>query len=93
MRPYSGDYPPHLWAVLSIAHDRFVSVQGDWARALAPEVALAASLGWLSNILPDRETYDNKWRITPAGLTALIEIGRPAAIAHVNNLGSNQHAD
>jgi hypothetical protein len=74
MRPYSGDYPPQLWAVLSIAHDRFVSVQGDWARALAPEVALAASLGWLSNILPDRETYDNKWRITPAGLTALIEL-------------------
>jgi hypothetical protein len=89
MRHFHGDYPPSLWAVLTLAHDRYISCQGDWARALAPEVALAASLGWLSNIDPDGLHYSNKWRITPAGLTALIEIGRPAAIAHVNNLGSN----
>lgn len=84
MRPYSGDYPPQLWLVLKLAHDRYISVQGDWARALAAEVALAASLGWLSNILPDRETYDNKWRTTPAGLTALYDI-MPRLVAAINS--------
>jgi hypothetical protein len=74
MRHYRGDYPAQLWLVLNLAHERYISVSGDWARSLASEVALAASLGWLSNIAPDGQTYSNKWRITPAGLTALMDI-------------------
>lgn len=74
MRHYRGEYPPQLWAVLSICHERYISIQSDWARALAPEVALAASLGWVSNIDPDGLHYTKQWRITPAGLTALIEL-------------------
>lgn len=79
MHRYRGDYPDQLWAVLMIAHERYISVSGDWARALAPEVALAASLGWLSNIAPDGASYSNKWRITVPGLMALTEIPSAAA--------------
>lgn len=74
MHRYRGEYPVQLWLVLNLAHERFISVSGDWARTLAPEVALASSLGWLSNIAPDGQSYSNKWRITPAGLTALMDI-------------------
>lgn len=71
MLRYRGDYPEELWAVLQLAHSRYISVQGDHARLYAPEVALAASLGWLSNVAPDGASYSNKWRITASGLTAL----------------------
>lgn len=86
MRPYRGEYPPQLWLVLSLAHERFISVQSDWARALAPEVALAASLGWLSNIDPSGHQYTKQWRITPAGLTALIELCPKAADSSKENI-------
>lgn len=74
MHRYRGDYPEELWAVLQLAHDRYVSVQGDHARLYAPEVALAASLGWLSNIATDGSSYGSKWHITASGLTALTTI-------------------
>lgn len=36
-------------------------------------VALAASLGWLTTISPDGQTYTRQWRLTAAGLQALYQ--------------------
>jgi hypothetical protein len=46
-------------------------LQGDFSRALAPEVALAASLGFISTIDLDGKAYRKQWHITNAGLVAL----------------------
>lgn len=53
------------------AHERGVAVQSNFARALSPQVALAASLGWITTVDPGGRTYSRIWRITVAGLTAL----------------------
>lgn len=46
-------------------------VQGNFARAYAAEVALAASLGWITTVDPNGQAYGRVWHITVAGLTAL----------------------
>lgn len=71
MSPYTGDFPPHLWFLLDYIWQHGLATGGDWARALAPEVALAASCGFISNVSPDGGTYSNRWRITASGLYAL----------------------
>ena len=68
---FHGEYPDGLWSVLVLVWERGLTTQGDWARALAPEVALAASCGFISNITPDGASYSNRWRITASGLLAL----------------------
>lgn len=68
---YHGDYPPHIWDVLKQAWMHGIAIQGDFARAVAAEVALAASCGWITSIDLDGSSYSNRWRITAAGLTAL----------------------
>lgn len=69
---YRGPIPSDLWGLLAIVWERgSLSVQSDWARALAPYVALAASMGFLSTIDLAGDTYSTRWRITAAGLTAL----------------------
>lgn len=68
---YLGHLPEGLWDVLTVAWEANISIQGDFARSHASEVALAASLGWLSNISPDGLTFSRHWRITAPGLTAI----------------------
>lgn len=68
---YTGEHPIGLWEVLDAALHRGLSLQGDFSRAFAPEVALAASLGYLSVIDTNGQTYRPQWRITHAGLSAL----------------------
>lgn len=48
-----------------------VSIQGDFARTNAEDMALAASLGWISTVDPNGLAYRRQWRITVAGLSAL----------------------
>lgn len=67
---FLGHYPPALWVVLEAAHERYISVQSDFARANASLVALAASLGWLSSITTQGVAAP-RWFITAAGLAAL----------------------
>lgn len=69
--PYHGEYPVGLWFILDHIWQNGLATQGDWARALAPEIALAASCGFISNVNPQGDTYSNRWRITAAGLYAL----------------------
>lgn len=71
MTTYNGPYSDGLWGVLTWAHEGPFSVQSNFARSMAPEVALAASLGYISVVAPDGRTYTRSWYITAAGLTAL----------------------
>lgn len=69
---YGGAYPTELWGLLELAWERGgLTVQSDWCRAMAVQVGLAASLGWLSTIAPDGRSYGPRWRLTAAGLQAL----------------------
>lgn len=68
---YHGPLPPHIWLVATQAHEQGISVQSNFARAFAHEVALAASLGWITTVDPNGQAYGRIWRITVAGLTAL----------------------
>ncbi len=71
MRNYRGPHPEELWAVLGAAHERYISVQSDFARSAATYIALASSLGWITTISPDGLTYGGRWAITATGLYAL----------------------
>jgi hypothetical protein len=68
---YLGELPGLIWEVLRLANENRLSVQSDLARSYAPEVALAASLGLISNVDTDYSKYMRSWRITAAGLYAL----------------------
>lgn len=70
-RHYHGPLPDEMWPVLTQAHECGIAVQSNFARAYSPEVALAASLGWVSTVTPDGQAYSRMWRITVAGLSAL----------------------
>lgn len=70
-RAYSGPYPPAVWEVLDRVHRASVSVQSNFAREYAVEMALCASLGFVSTVAPDGRAYGTQWYITTAGLTAL----------------------
>lgn len=72
LTPYHGPLPNYMFDLLEYArYNGGISLQSDLARAASHTVALAASCGWLSVISPDGATYERKWRITAAGLTAL----------------------
>lgn len=68
---YSGPLTDELWAVLKRAWKIPISLQCDFARQHAQEIALAASQGWISVTDPDGRAYRRAWRITQGGLTAL----------------------
>jgi hypothetical protein len=67
---YSGPIPDTLWAVLHRAWKAGISLQSDFAREHAIELALAASCGFISTIDPNGQNYRGMWRITASGLTA-----------------------
>lgn len=67
------DIPEHLWAVLGKAWIRPLSLQSDFTRQHSREVALAASLGYISTLTPDGKDHLASWRITELGLRALKE--------------------
>ncbi len=68
---YHGPLTDELWLVLKTAWKSGISLQSDFARQNAMEVALAASCGWLSTVDPDGKAYRRQWRITASGITAL----------------------
>lgn len=68
---YTGPVPPEVYEILGVAWEQPLAVQADYARANAPFVALAASLGWISNVRPGGQSYDRYWRITAVGIHAL----------------------
>ena len=70
-KSYSGPLPPAVWEVLTRAHTQGIAIQSNHARFYAVELALLASIGWVSTVSPDGRAYSTRWLITPAGITAL----------------------
>lgn len=67
-----GPLPVDIWGVLRYAHEQGgIALQGDTARLYALPLSLAASLGWITTILPGGQSYGPRWYITTSGLTAL----------------------
>ena len=68
---YHGPYPANLWTVLEVCHRLgSVSIQSNLARGAAIELALAASIGWITTVSPDGASHGARWRLTQAGLLA-----------------------
>lgn len=63
--------PPEVFEVLEEVHEAPLSVQSNFARAFAPFIAAAASLGWITSLTPRANTFGRVWLLTPAGTTAL----------------------
>ena len=63
--------PPGAWSVLERAWDIPFATSSNFARHHAVAVGFVASLGWISTITPDGQTFGTTWRITKEGLTAL----------------------
>lgn len=69
--PYHGPLPGGLWDILQNIWVAPLGISGDHARTYAREVALLASMGWISTVSPDGRTFGRTWHITAAGVTAL----------------------
>jgi hypothetical protein len=70
-RGYIGQVPDTAWDVLLVAYTHGLATSSNMARILAPEVAMAASNGWITNISQDGTLYSNSWHITMEGLREL----------------------
>ena len=70
-RGFNGPLPKDMREVLLECYTSPVWVQSNTARAFAQEIALAASLGWITVIAHDGTQYSRRWHITTAGLTFL----------------------
>jgi hypothetical protein len=64
-----GQIPIELIPVLDRAYTKGFSVQSDFYRDNAVEVALCASLGFITTLVPGG--YGSVWRITPKGMKEL----------------------
>lgn len=60
-----------MWEILSYAWDGPFFISSNFARENTIPIALAASLGWLSNIQPDGRAFSRKWHLTAEGLYAV----------------------
>ena len=69
--PYLGPIPDEVWEVLLSAWDLPIYIASNFARAQRHAVALAASIGWISNIAPDGLDYSDRWHLTHSGAQAL----------------------
>lgn len=68
---YTGPVTEHCWDVLAGLWSEPCTVQSNYAREFAEEIALLASVGWISTVTPDGQGYTRLWRLTGRGLTAL----------------------
>lgn len=68
---YVGPLPDQIWEVVATAYATPLAVSGNYAREHAVFVALAASLGWITNVAPDGRAYSRTWSVTHEGILAL----------------------
>lgn len=59
-----------FWNVLREAWREPFYVSSNFAREFSVEVALAASLGFISTVSPSGNSYGRTWHITAAGIAA-----------------------
>lgn len=57
--------------MVETAHQGGIAVSSNMARELAPYVALAASLGWISTVSTDGLHFTRTWNTTAEGVHAL----------------------
>ena len=68
---YTGRIPKTLWDVLRLAWEGGgIAVSSNYAREASREVALAASIGWISTVSLDGKHYHRVWNITAEGVAA-----------------------
>lgn len=70
-RGYTGKVPPDVWNLLGLAWEDGIAVSANVAREYATEIALAASLGWISTVSLDGHRYLRVWNVTAEGVSAL----------------------
>ena len=70
-RGYLGRIPAGTYHVTEAAHEAGFSVSSNLAREFAHEIALAASMGWISTVQLDGKKALRYWNITHEGLVAL----------------------
>jgi len=68
---YFGPVTAEVWKVLSRAWDEPFYLSSNYAREHAIATALAASIGWITNVTPDGLNYTRTWHVTLEGLNAL----------------------
>lgn len=68
---YTGPITEIAWAVLAKLWDEPFTVSSNFAREFASEIALLASIGWISTVTWDGCGFSRLWRLTGRGLTAL----------------------
>lgn len=68
---YTGPLPQAIWEVVRCAWEDGIAVSSNVARELSAEVALAASLGWISTVSLDGRRHTRVWNVTAEGVTAL----------------------
>ena len=71
---------PVLLCVIAEAYRKPLTIASDYARAHKEEIAEAACLGLLTVFYPQaeygalrRNCTDHTWRVTPAGLAAILD--------------------
>jgi len=69
--PYLGPIPGEVWTILDHAWEAPIYIASNFAREFKHEIALTASIGWISNIKPDGRSYSPCWHLTLAGAHAL----------------------
>ena len=70
-RGYHGRIPPRVWSIVRVAWEAGIAVSSNMAREWSGEIALAASLGWISTVSLDGRTYHRVWNVTAEGVIAL----------------------
>lgn len=67
---FTGPVPDIVWDIIERAHNEGLAVSSDYARCHSAEIALAASLGWISVVSLSGSTYGRIWNSTIEGLNA-----------------------
>lgn len=65
---YTGKLPKRLWDILERSWESGVAVSSNYAREWSGEIALAASMGWISTVALDGRSYHRMWHITAEGM-------------------------
>lgn len=68
---YYGKIPPGVWHVVEVAAGPGFTVSSNLSREFAREIALAASMGWITTIRADGKRHLNCWNSTESGQVAL----------------------
>lgn len=72
-RGYFGPLPATIWPIIRKAWEEGIAVSSNLSREASTEIALAASLGWITTVTADGMGYSRIWNVTEQGLTALHE--------------------